>query len=151
MKAIKMLQAIIVISVFTILTGCSEETISPVGISNDSVEVSDPAIQDDIPVNVYHSVIRIKPKKSYTFDFSNTGLYSFNSISVFHPEISRKLFEIVAYMDDEVILLDNNSSGFFVRSITIQNLTSRFIDLTVVLKGSNVPVKDPKGITTNEE
>lgn len=150
MKALKMIQTAIAVIVISVLAGCSDQLISPTASNdtNNSVEINSAGNQ--AANNVFHSKIGLKPYQSYSFDYLNTGFFTFNSIWVADKEVKSKL-EIFGYLDDEVIVLNEESKGFFVRTISIQNVTSKALEIDVTLSGSRVKYPEQKSNKTTSD
>ena len=148
MKTLKSVKAIAVICVLSFLAGCSDQLITPAtqsAGSDHNVITAEENIKD---VLRYQSKISLKPNESYSFSYESTGFYSFNSISVQNCGDFKTGLDISGYMDDQAIILDCNSTGFYAWSITIVNTTGEAVDLDVTLTGSkkrvihhNPPVK----------
>ena len=148
MKTLKSATAIFIIFVLSILTGCSDQLISPVAQSSGSDQKVNIAEENTKDVLKYQSKISLKPNESYSYSYENTGFYSFSSISVLNCGDIKSGLDISGYMDDQAIILDCNSTGFYAWSITIVNTTGEAVDLDVTLTGSkkrviiqNPPVK----------
>jgi len=148
MKTLKSVTAIAVICVLSVLTGCSDQLISPVTQSTGSGHNLNTVEENIKDVLRYQSKISLKPNESYSYSYESTGFYSFNSISVLNCGDFKSGLDISGYMDDQAIILDCNSTGFYVWSITIVNTTGEAVDLDVTLTGSkkrvihhNPPVK----------
>ena len=148
MKTLKSVKAIAVICVLSFLAGCSDQLISPVTQNTGSDHKINIAEENTKDVLRYQSKISLKPNESYSFSYESTGFYSFNSISVLNCGDIKSGLDISGYMDDQAIILDCNSTGFYVWSITIVNTTGEAVDLDVTLTGSkkrvihhNPPVK----------
>ena len=148
MKTLKSVKAIAVICVLSFLAGCSDQLMTPAtqsAGSDHNVITAEENIKD---VLRYQSKISLKPNESYSFSYESTGFYSFNSISVQNCGDFKTGLDISGYMDDQAIILDCNSTGFYAWSITIVNTTGEAVDLDVTLTGSkkrvihhNPPVK----------
>ncbi len=148
MKTLKSATAIMVICVLSILTGCSDQILTPVTQSSGSDLKVNIAEENKSDVLRYQSKISLKPNQSYSYSYESTGFYSFNSISVLNCGDTKSGLDISGYMDDQALTLDCNSTGFYVWSITIVNTTGEAVDLDVTLTGSkkrviyhNPPVK----------
>ena len=148
MKTLKSATAIVTICILSILTGCSDQLITPVTqstVSDLKLNTAEENIKDLLR---YKSKISLKPNESYSYSYENTGFYSFKSISILNCGDFKSGLDISGYMDDQAIILNCNSSGFYVWSITIVNTTGEAVDLDVTLTGSkkkviynNPPVK----------
>lgn len=143
MRALKMIQTAIAVIVISVLGGCSDQLLTPAasGDTTGSVEINSAGNQT--ANNVFHSKIGLKPYQSYSFDYVNTGFFTFNSIWISGREAKSKL-EIFGYLDDEVLVLNEESKGFFVRTISIQNITSQALEIDVTLSGSRVKYPEQK-------
>lgn len=141
MKTAKIILTSILILTSMYITGCNNDMVSPMSAMETEINKSNSAEQDHILGNSkFNRLITIEPHQVYSFDYGNTGLRLFRSISITDCELISNQLEIYGYRDDERILLNCNSSNFNVSSIQIRNLTSNSINLNLTLSGSGIPV-----------
>ncbi|HMS33872.1 MAG TPA: hypothetical protein PKC91_07285 [Ignavibacteria bacterium] len=154
MSSLKMFRAAIVIMVFSILVGCSDnitssgETGSPQkgeGVISSVTEESLPVIQ------TYRTQIRVKPHRAYKFDEISTGFDRFYSIDINNLTVNTDTDKEISECGDILVYssqlskgsLSCHSKGFEVKEITVENTGSSFLDLNVtmkVFKQKKVPV-----------
>ncbi len=158
MKTFKMLQIAAVIFGLSVLIGCgnSDEIISSgsPGISpgtDKRILETEENVPRPVPViPTYRTQLKLKPNSSQTFEFSNTGFYKFTSIDVssIGPSADRTVQDcsnISIYGDsknDQYISC--HSGGFDFKKITIENTSSKDLELDVSIIGLkwNKTVKD---------
>lgn len=150
MNTFKIIKTTILITVLTILAGCSEEITSPVTAGKNQ-DRGNPEVQENLSTNVYHSKFTLYPHESYSFGYENTGFYSFNSISVPNCEEIKDGIEVTGYLDDEALLLECSSKGFWVSSIMITNITGNKSEIDIYLTGSKSKFQGHKRIILNSE
>jgi len=139
MKTSKLVRAIAVTAILTIFTGCSEDMLTPSDISYTKTENIESSVS--IPKKIFTQTLKLGPYETYSFDFSNTGFYKFNSIFVTDCAKLHKNYEISGYDDDQAIVLECDSRNINVASITIQNITSQTIEVEIYLTGSDKKIK----------
>jgi len=128
------LKAIILVCLITgsALTGCNNESLSPVssqGASDESI-VTDKASPDK-QINVS---IRVKPFRSYTLDYYTTGLRLIRSLKSANCKDLTNKVEITGFGNEEFPIYVCGSK-FQAKSIVIQNKTSEFVDMELTLFG----------------
>lgn len=134
MKKIKSTITAVMFMVLAIMTGCSDQIVSPFSQSTGPEAVSNaPGIKKN--PDVFYSKITLKPRQVYTYSTSNTIFSSFNSISVLNCGDTKSSIEILGYINDVVMVLGCNTKGFIANSITVQNKTQKSIELDVFLTG----------------
>ena len=149
MKNLKMILSAMAILILSILTGCSDSITSSGGeYVKSSNKGRAPEMQEQISRPLFQTRIRLKPNRSYTFNQSNTGLSSFNSIDVgriYSNKINSENIDpcgsLVIYGGDKelsktVSALNCKSVNINVKEITIHNISSAMIDLEVILTGT---------------
>lgn len=137
MKTYKINTTAILIASVMYISGCNNDMVSTMSTTETGISETNTAEQDRIKVNSkFKASIKLESHQRYSFDYGNTGLRFFRSISILNCEQFNNDIEIYGYMDDERILLDCNSSNFEVFSIEIRNLTSNTINLEVTLLGA---------------
>lgn len=152
MNAIRMFQIALVITVLSLMTGCSDQITS--SGNSESVTSASHGVMSASTVNrdkpVFKTQIRIKPNRSYTFRHDNTGFTTLSYIKVEYlnditDSKSDKCsnFQITGKNNFEKNQLSCESKGFNANEISILNLTNKFLDLEVTLdgvKGNKSPV-----------
>lgn len=152
MNAIRMFHIALVITVLSVLTGCSDQITSSgntESVSSASHGVTSAStVHRDKPV--FKSQIRLKPNRSYTFRYENSGFATINYIKVdYLNDITDSQtdkcssFQITGKNNFEKNQLSCESKGFNANEISILNLTDKFLDLEVTLdgiKGNKSPV-----------
>jgi len=154
MKNLKMILSALTIFILSIITGCSDSVTSAGGeYVRSSNKGRAPEFQEQIARPLFHTQLRLKPNKSFTFNQSNTGLSSFTSIDVsriYTNKINSENIDpcgsLVIYGGDKelsktVSALSCKSDNIKVKEITIHNTSSAMIDLEVILTGTK-PVKN---------
>ncbi len=139
--------AVLLIVLF-IMSGCSEDVISPLSENGETGKAASDA-DATIDSKKFHSKISLKPRQTVEFHAGNTIFRSFNSISILNCGITKSSLEILGYANDAILLLSCNSNDFFAYSITIENKTRSSIELDVFLGGilkrkSGLPVFNDK-------
>lgn len=147
MKTIKMFQIVFTITVLSIIVGCSDQFTNPEFSSADisGKETVNPVTENSAD-NRYTAQIKLKPYKSYTFDYSNTGLkeiYAINAENItrnFDSVNRNKCQDFIIYSKSSLndLNLVCKSSGFNYIDITIENTSSKMIDVNVVLTGLKI-------------
>lgn len=143
----------------SILAGCSD-SITSSGESNinstDKAAVTEVERQTDRPL--YHSQIRIKPHKSYTFNQENTGLGRITSSDIKNISHQAEIEDstdpcrsLLVYtrgknIEKKINALSCHEEKLDVEEITVQNTSSSMIDVDVILLGTR-----PVIIIKNEE
>lgn len=142
MKKIKSTVIAVMFMVLTIMTGCSDQIVSPFSQSTGPDAVSNAS---DIKKNpdVFYSKITLKPRQAHTYSTKNTIFSSFNSISVLNCGDTKSSVEILGYTNDAVMILGCNSKGFIANSITIENKTQNSVELDVFLTGVSNLTEEP--------
>ncbi len=153
MKTLKMLQAMFLVTILALLAGCSDQITSS-GEAASPEKVKETAALTTLPpglpvVPTFRAEVRLKPFRSYTFDVMTTGfdrLYSIdiNNVTV-DPNDDKNVSEcegIFVYNKKEGLQLDCHSKGFELSEITVENTSSKFLDLVVSIRG----IKQKKGI-----
>lgn len=127
--------------ILSVLTGCSDQLVSTGELSSNTDSRQSAAIIDKS--SVFHTVIRLKPSRSYRFNISNTGFVKINSINAENLSISPDEDKLVTECQDMAINstdndlnLDCKSKGLDLREIEIVNTGSRMIDIDVKLTGT---------------
>lgn len=155
MKTLKSIQTALLIPVITIFAGCTDQITSPgdTFMKTNNKEYK-PEVDRHIIISEFHSQIRLKPYRFYTFNYKNTGLVRFTSINVNHVNNiqSEGLDDVLCR---NIIVYDNSStnketygsigcqnSNLDLKEITIENTGSSFLDLDVVLSGE-AGIKEP--------
>lgn len=148
MKTSKIYQAVVVVLAFSVLVGCRDQITSS-GESESSIkenekDVISPADENLVFNQAFNTQIKLKPFRSYTFNVSNAGFDQFNSIYIENlsmdrhndkfPSQCQNLF-VYGNTFHECIILGCDNKGFEAKEITIENLSSRMIDLKVSLGG----------------
>lgn len=127
--------------ILSVLTGCSDQLVSTGELSSNTDSRQSAAIIDKS--SVFHTVIRLKPSRSYRFNISNTGFVKINSINAENLSLSPDEDKLVTECQDMAINstdndlnLDCKSKGLDLREIEIVNTGSRMIDIDVKLTGT---------------
>ena len=129
MKTFKMFQTAVILTVLSILVGCSEQSTAPLSSEYQIKSQSSEKIDNSFTIQ-----IRLKPNRSYVFNIANTGLEKFYAIDIQNSDIDCK--EIVVFGDSKYNYdLSCHNKKFESKNVTIQNIGSRMIDLTVTLTG----------------
>lgn len=148
MNTLKMLKTVIVVLVLSVLTGCSEinDPVSSSGntsVNNKPSEVNESVPNSGSAVSVFKTIIKLKPHRTYTFGLSNTGFSKFTGIDVENisvdPYADRPVLDcedllIYGSLKDD-IYIGCHSKEFDFKEITIENLSSGKIELSVSLQG----------------
>lgn len=126
--------------ILSVLTGCSDQLVSTGELSSNTDRQSAAIIDKS---SVFHTVIRLKPSRSYRFNISNTGFVKINSINAENLSLSPDEDKLVTECQDMAINstdndlnLDCKSKGLDLREIEIVNTGSRMIDIDVKLTGT---------------
>lgn len=154
-----MILPVLIIFAISILAGCSDNITSS-GESNlnstDKTVITEVERQTDRPL--YHSQIRLKPNRSYTFNLANTGLNRITSSdikSISHKaeteESADPCRSLLVYtngknIEKRINALSCHEVKLDIEEITVQNTSSSMIDVDVVLLGTR-----PVTIIKNEE
>lgn len=142
MKTIKTFHLTLVMLVLSVLAGCSDKFMSP-SATTPTTNIKGASNSEESSIkNVYQSKIKLAPGQTYTFNYDNTGFYTFDLVLVSNCLESRKNLEIVGKGDDYLLLLHCNSKGFFAKSIQVRNLSSGRMELDVTLSGSKKKIND---------
>ncbi|MBL8006472.1 MAG: hypothetical protein JNJ56_02995 [Ignavibacteria bacterium] len=127
--------------ILSVLTGCSDQLVSTGELSSNTDSRQSSAIIDKS--SVFHTVIRLKPSRSYRFNTSNTGFVKINSINAENLSLSPDEDKLVTECQDMAINgtdndlnLDCKSKGLDLKEIEIVNTGSRMIDIDVKLTGT---------------
>ena len=127
--------------ILSVLTGCSDQLVSTGELSSNTDSRQSSAIIDKS--SVFHTVIRLKPSRSYRFNTSNTGFVKINSIKADNLSLSPDEDKLVTECQDMAINgtdndlnLDCKSKGLDLKEIEIVNTGSRMIDIDVKLTGT---------------
>lgn len=127
--------------ILSVLTSCSDQLVSTGELSSNTDSRQSAAIIDKS--SVFHTVIRLKPSRSYRFNISNTGFVKINSINAENLSLSPDEDKLVTECQDMAINstdndlnLDCKSKGLDLREIEIVNTGSRMIDIDVKLTGT---------------
>lgn len=144
MKNLKMLLAALSLTALSFVTGCSDQITSSGKqdfMPSDNEITLDAGRQIDRPI--FHTQIRLKPYRSYTFNLENTELNVFNSIkaqriyystdSDVNNDLCRDLR--IFGRSNEKVELNCNSSKFDLKEVTVVNTGPSMFDVDVVLTG----------------
>ena len=143
MNTIKIFTAALIISAFSIFVGCSDESFSPTSQSLTAEKTAGANAGDNINANIYHSLISLKPGQLYTFNYSNTGFYIFNSVQILNCESVKGRIEVSGQIANQALILGCNSKGFKLSKITVINQGLNVVDLDIFLSGSKEKITDP--------
>ncbi|MEO8664764.1 MAG: hypothetical protein ABI462_04640 [Ignavibacteria bacterium] len=146
MKTLKLIPAILILFV-AVLAGCSDDITSSGDNSLSTYNKGHkPEVDKLTQVPLYHAQIRLKPHRSQTFNYYNTGLVKFNSIN-FKNLAPIQTAEVANDCRDMKVSsktpdnkkgyteYDCKSSGLDLREITVENTSSTFMDLDVIISG----------------
>lgn len=153
MKAIRMFQIAVTALALSTFIGCSDsDNVTSSGAADDlpitKIDKDASAAGDNVSVPIiptHRVLIRIKPYRTYVFDASNTGFRKITSIDI--SELSqneadvnvRSCLDFAIYGDSENDAFINcHSNGFEYKKLTVENLTSKFLELDVSLTGVKV-------------
>lgn len=149
-----MILSALTILILSILTGCNDGVTSSGGeYVKSSNKGKAPEFQEQTARPLFHTQVRLKPNRSYTFNQSNTGLSSFTSINVSRIYTGNENSEnidpcgsLVIYGGDKelsktVSALNCVSENINEKEITIHSISSTMTDLDVILTGVK-PVKN---------
>lgn len=141
MNNLKLIITATAMLILSVLTGCSDQLVSTGELSSNTDSRQSAAIIDKS--SVFHTVIRLKPSRSYRFNNSNTGFVKINSINAENLSLSPDEDKLVTECQDMAINstdndlnLDCKSKGLDLREIEIVNTGSRMIDIDVKLTGT---------------
>lgn len=153
MNALKMFKAVLVILVLSILTGCSDQITSTAYETNGrggsekpllKVTGAEDSRQNVVPViPTFRTYLKLKPHRSYTFNLSNTGFSKFTSIDIENltakseiDRVSNDCQNLAIYGEIKSdVTLSCHSHSFNFKQITVENLSSRMLELDVTLLG----------------
>ncbi|MBK8552120.1 MAG: hypothetical protein IPL53_14085 [Ignavibacteria bacterium] len=142
MLKIKSTITAVMVMLLSIMTGCSDQIVSPFSQSTGPDAVSNaPGIKKN--PDVFYSKITLKPRQAFTYSHKNTVFSSFNSISILNCGDAKSSVEILGYLNDVVMVLGCNSKGFIANSITIENKTQNSVELDVFLTGVQSLSEEP--------
>lgn len=127
MKTIKTVTAAMIISILSIITGCSDQITS----SSDQEKI---ALHSQ-SLSEFALRLKLSPGEIYVLNNENTSLAEFNELSVLSSVPCFDIIEITAYYEDEAVSLESESRGFQARILMIENLTNTDIELDITLKG----------------
>ncbi len=148
MRNLKLLGAALAVVILSFLTGCSDQITSSGENAVNNAAVSEAESQIDRPL--FHTEIRLKPNRSYTFNYSNTGLISFNNVKVERINFpsdddtqnnSCKDIKVYSVQKLKKIELGCSGSNLNLKEIIVLNTGSSMIDIDVVLSGEKRPIK----------
>lgn len=160
MKTLKTIIGIAMFALIAILTGCSDQLISTndYGSTGEGHKNSPryPVVEEigkNVPTNfVFRTQIRLKPNKSYMFDAGNTPFSKFTDYDVdivVDQDVDRlsldcKDLRITSNIQkDKQIILGCHEKNVSCTDLTIQNLSSNFVDLNVVITGVRKQINYP--------
>ncbi len=141
MKTINKVLLTAMILILTILTGCTENILTPNKEITGTGQKNDRAVHETRQVKGHQSKVELKQHEIFTLNYTNTGFYNFDAISVVNNSATQSALEIIGYSDDEAFLLGSNSKGFWVSSITIENKSPGNVSLDVYVTGSKYKIK----------
>lgn len=133
MNTVKFLSTLTVILIFTVLTGCSDSTFSPVSSGQIS---SGNTAEDNKPSQPKEISIKLQPFETQSFDYENTGFYTFTSFAVENCHESESSITAFGYSDDVVIELGCYTENYRFQSISIENHSKDIVKLTFVVTGT---------------
>ncbi|MEO8664761.1 MAG: hypothetical protein ABI462_04625 [Ignavibacteria bacterium] len=143
MYTFKIYRTAILMLVLSILAGCSDEITSPVTESGGHETAIKQEAQENLSTNFFHGKVLLKPRQSYSFSYENTGFYRFNAVSVTNCEDIKNDIEVTGYMDDEAITLGCSTKDFWVKSITVTNISGHKTEIDIYLTGTKIRVSEP--------
>ena len=151
MNAIKSFQRALILIVFSLLTGCSDQLMNP-EISSSGTNGYESLLTGtgNSAVNRLNTEIDLKPYSSYTFSSKNTDFDRINTISA--EIITAKLptllecqgLSIYSISSDADIFLSCKSSGLNLMDITVENTSDQPVRVSVVLTGKLLKSKPVK-------
>lgn len=142
MKTFKTLQIAVTITVISLFIGCSDSFITQNESELNTTQTA--SSSESKSKNQVSMKIKLDSHDSYSFDQSNTGFSTFNSIYIPNCMSLSTNYEITGYGDDFAISLDCDSKDFSVWSITVYNNSHSPIETDVYLTGSTDKTITPK-------
>ncbi len=158
MKTLKSFLASLIVLVIAVYAGCNDQvTSSPDSDVSTYNKGHKPEVDKQTGIPVFHTQIRLKPNRSYTFNYSNTGLIKFTSINIqnLYPGASAgladqsckdiKIYNKYNHDKKGYVELNCQSNKLDLKEITVENTSSSFLDLDVILFGQKripVPVQE---------
>lgn len=158
MKTLKMFIPVLAVLILSIITGCSEVT-DPVSSSGNTSENNENSVTVSVPLApAFQTYIRLKPHRAYTFNISNTGLSKITGIDIENVTVNPSsdspalvneslpipvpIYNVFDCEDLSVygstkddLLIGCHTRGFDLKKITVENVSSRMLDLKVSLYG----------------
>lgn len=133
MNTVKFLSALTVILTFTVLTGCSDSTFSPVSADlngrGNTAENNRPSLPKEM-------TIKLQPFETQNFDYENTGFNTFTSFAIENCHETESEITAFGYSDDVVFKLGCYTENYRFQSFSIENHSKDIVKLTFVITGT---------------
>jgi len=154
MNTLKMFQLVVLITVLSVMTGCSDQLTS--SGNSDAISTASKTVLSESKNtgeysestgirnrSVVKTQIRLNPHSSFSFDYQNTGLTKFTSIRVVDliasPNFDTDLCDKLQISGNDNLtkqILSCESSGFNLKEIVVSNISEEYLDADVTLSGS---------------
>ncbi len=145
MRTLNLALSLLVMFVLSVFTGCSDQLTSP---SADGSSTQNPSVnsatKEPSTIDLFRTQIRLKPYRSYKFNSSNTPFVRFNSVDVFiidDPNLDKYAKDCQDLLVYSGVANDKKGSfgchikGLNESEIVVENTSSGFVDLNIVLSG----------------
>lgn len=139
MNNFKQITAALLMMILSIITGCSDEYLSPLSSSGTNKTFT----SDEVPSTHFETVRELKAGETILFHKNNTGLTTIEAISIEQCDKLMQQLEVTGYTGDMGYVLGCDLKGFAVRTVMIRNISNRDVSINIHLYGKVEIIPDP--------